>query len=256
MQPGTGKAKKSREQRLLELLAAARHTPLYRHWVPGKDEDFQFDLLPHVEIGQYLENPKHFVNRRGAKPKGMEFRSPLSPAPRTAVIGSGFRAGVEYEVYEDAAKFDLRRMTEQTVAAPVEVLRELAHTGRELSYPVVAFTGAQEGLLTATDRDVFWRAFRVPVYEQFRHVDGQVVAEECDAHEGMHLRTDEAIVELRGREVVVSSLVNLRCPVLRLATGLIGDILHAACGCGRTEPRLVVTMARAAGVMKARAASA
>jgi phenylacetate-coenzyme A ligase PaaK-like adenylate-forming protein len=37
------------------------------------------------------------------------------------------------------------------------------------------------------DRDLLWRAFGVPVFEQLRDSDGVVIARECEVHDGLHL---------------------------------------------------------------------
>ena len=41
--------------------------------------------------------------------------------------------------------------------------------------------------ITDRHRDLLWRAFRVPVFEQLRNWEGEVIARECEAHDGLHL---------------------------------------------------------------------
>ena len=116
-----------------------------------------------------------------------------------------------------------RRMSRaRAVAATVAVLRPLAEaveSGR-LTIPaieaaVIVLTGISHGELTALERDLFWRVFQVPVFEQLVSPEGRILAMECDAHEGLH--------------------------VLDPKTPLQGyrDFLETTpCGCGNPHPRL------------------
>jgi hypothetical protein len=117
----------------------------------------------------------------------------------------------------------LRRMrASRAIAAAVPFLRSLAEdveSGRVALPPVdaavVAFTGACHGELTALERDLFWRVFQVPVFEQFLAPDGRVQAMECDAHDGLHLLD-------RGAPLA----------------GFSAFVDHTPCGCGNPHPRL------------------
>lgn len=112
-----------------------------------------------------------------------EFRYPLQPAP----------SGV--------------------VAVPLEILRSTPP--KALEYPAVVYTEPLGGRVTDLDRDAFWNAFGVPVFEQVVGHDGAIVAEECEAHEGLHL-------------------VGLFAPLLPGHT-----LVAGICPCGRREPRLI-----------------
>lgn len=134
------------------------------------------------------------------------FRYPLVPAPAVAVLLDGFRVSSK----------------PQTIAAPVGRLRELARTPEQQQYPVVAFTGPEYGWLTSADRDLFWEAFGVTVFEQLV-LDGRVIAEECEAHDGLHLN--------------IASSRNI--DVAGLGFALTPD----ACACGKATPRLIAARA-------------
>src|SRR5690242_19002024 len=94
----------------------------------------------------------------------------------------------------------VRRMrASRAIAGAVPFLRSLAEgveSGRvtlpAVGAAVVAFTGTCHGELTALERDLFWRVFQVPVFEQFLAPDGRVMAMECDAHDGLHLLDRDA----------------------------------------------------------------
>jgi len=67
--------------------------------------------------------------------------------------------------------------------------------------------------LTDADRDWLWSAFRVPVFEQIIGESGELLATECEAHNGMHVQSP-----------------NLRSDP--------GDLDLTPCACGRDSPRL------------------
>lgn len=106
------------------------------------------------------------------------FHFPLSPAPTLAVYDA-----VEAFPAEPAAGV-------QTAALPADML-ELALRWRwRPAFPVVIFTGPFAGSLTDAARSRIWRAWEVPVYEFRVNAYGAVIAEECDAHNGLHLRPE------------------------------------------------------------------
>jgi hypothetical protein len=109
------------------------------------------------------------------------------------------------------------------VAGPVEALVALAVTlaAGEMSLrrpldAVLAFTGSRHGKLTDLERDLFWRVFRAPVFEQFHGPDGRLVAMECQAHAGLHLLDEKPA-----------------------ADGFNAAVDATLCGCGATTPRLI-----------------
>jgi hypothetical protein len=70
-----------------------------------------------------------------------------------------------------------------------------------------------ETLITGAERDRFWRVFGVPLFEQIVDRSSRVIARECDAHDGLHIHSDE--FELTGYQLDDSP-----------------------CGCGSKIPRL------------------
>ena len=118
-----------------------------------------------------------------------------------------------------------RLIRARAVAATASVLRQLAEAvaSGSLTLPpvdaaVIVFTGICHGELTVLERDLFWRVFQVPVFEQLLSPDGRILAMECDAHEGMHLLDPAAT-----------------------APEFDGFLETAPCGCGNPHPRLVST---------------
>ncbi len=168
-----------------------------------------------------------------------EFRYPIQPAPKVLVLVEGFRSHRNVRVQPAAALEKLPRLAPKyALAAPLAALRALALQGEPHQFPIVVFTGPRHGWLSGQDRDLIWNAFGVPLFEQLLGPDGGVIAEECQAHDGLHLREP-----VRGTAPVESTLI---------AAGLGVRIEQRACDCGRPGPRLLA----AAPVLAPRTASA
>jgi phenylacetate-coenzyme A ligase PaaK-like adenylate-forming protein len=142
----------------------------------------------------------------------------------------------------------LTRFRPEALAASVGVLRMLAKAtdngrGRlpSLQCAMIAFTGSWSGgLLQEADRELFWRVFQVPVFEQHLGPDGRVVAWECEAHRGLHLLPTRAVVEdCDHQQLLITSLTDLRRPAVRLRTRFAASIASGDCPCGETSPKLL-----------------
>jgi hypothetical protein len=96
-----------------------------------------------------------------------------------------------------------------------EELSHAADTGVRAERAVFALKGAAEPFLTGRERDRLWTLYQVPIYALLVDGDGSVVAFECEAQDGLHLKEGYADGVLFGR--VESKL----------------------CECGRPGPRLV-----------------
>jgi len=84
-----------------------------------------------------------------------------------------------------------------------------------LSFAIVVLTDISGPALKEHHRDLLWRAFHVPVFEHLRDWDGEVIARECEAHDGLHVESPDLPL---GRETISI----LPCP------------------CGRKTPRIGV----------------
>ena len=124
----------------------------------------------------------------------------------------------------------------EALAAPLDAALELVELKagaqielRSLSFALVVFTGPSRPRLDYEQRDRLWRAFQVPIFEQFCGPDAAVIAHECEAHDGLHLapgggaRIEEG--ELR---------------IGNYATGLAALLDTGHCECGVETPRLTV----------------
>jgi hypothetical protein len=121
---------------------------------------------------------------------GARFVHPMDSAPRTAVLAPGFQQSKTVRVFPQGWNQDAARFHPTSIAAPLEELRRLARTGLRLEHAVIAFTYEDQSGLTHGDRELFWSAFGVPVFEQFLGPHNELLATECDAHTGLHARGD------------------------------------------------------------------
>ena len=93
--------------------------------------------------------------------------------------------------------------------------------------------------MSTEQRERLWDAFELPVFEQLRGFEGELLASECDAHDGLHLETENAVFEELDGQLVVTSLAARGIPVLRLETGLAGSIARRGCPCGVAAMRFL-----------------
>ena len=141
---------------------------------------------------------------------GARFVHPMDPMPRTAILAPGFQETKLSRVFPGGWNEAADRFQPTSIAAPPDQLRRLARQGIRPQHSVVALTyDGQEGL-TAADRELFWKTFGVPVFEQLLNAGNELIAMECDAHDGLHL-----VGEFQGLKAGIST-----------------------CPCGNPAPRL------------------
>jgi hypothetical protein len=145
--------------------------------------------------------------------RGVAFRYPLDPAPRTAVLIPCFRSFGAVRVFGDGWNDDAVTFAPQAIAATLPQLDALAGVVR-ITHAIVVFRREWQPRLAEPERERLWRAFQVPAFEQIIGEDGTLFAAECEAHNGLHLESK-------------------KFPA--------GDheIDREPCGCGKTTPRLV-----------------
>ncbi len=205
------------------------------------------ERLPAIDLDEFCGSRAAFESPGSLKPSPQLFRSPLEHTPRTAILMAGFQPSSSIRVMAQNWSKGLKQFGASALAAPVGVLRSLAdaiETGRQdapsLRHFVVSFTGGEQGELAEADRERFWRAFRVPVFEQRLGFDGRVIAYECEAHNGLHILPERAAIEqTAGSELLLTSLTDLRFPTLRVGTRLAGAIHFDCCDCGNPAARLI-----------------
>jgi phenylacetate-CoA ligase len=114
--------------------------------------------------------------------------------------------------------------------------------GYEIDFqPVAIFTTAEK--LLPGQRKVIEEVFKTKVFDTYGVNDGGISAYECDRHEGLHISTERAILEVvdeEGKQIIgkegrilATSLYNYAFPFIRYEVGDIGIIQQTRCSCGR-----------------------
>jgi hypothetical protein len=121
---------------------------------------------------------------------GALFVHPMDPMPRTAILAPGFQQTKLTRVFPGGWNEAAERFQATSIAGPLEQLHRLVGQDIRPKHSVVAFSyEGQEGL-TSADRELFWATFGVPVFEQLLGAGNELIAMECDAHDGLHLVGD------------------------------------------------------------------
>lgn len=141
---------------------------------------------------------------------GARFVHPMNPVPRTAVLAPGFQETKMIRVFASGWNEAAARFKPSSIAGPPEQLRQLTRLPLRLQHAVIVFTYDGRPRLSDEDRDLFWSAFGVPVFEQCLGPANELLAMECDAHAGLH---------------VVGDFEHLRAD-------------HNSCACGNPAPRV------------------
>ncbi len=121
------------------------------------------------------------------KVAGAAFVHPLAPAPKTIVLAAGFENTRTIRVFPKGWDDDSARLGACSVAAAIEDLLRLAANGIRLQHAAIVLTRGPHSGLSERDRDRLWDAFGVPVFEQCLGVDNELLAMECEAHDGLHI---------------------------------------------------------------------
>lgn len=237
-----GKAEE-RLERFQEVLLAARYTEYYAPrlaaaglatpWEVGTLREIEEGLarLPAVNLCAFLERPESFRNQAVRAAPGAEVE-------RVEDALGGWRRTLHLRPNSLAGSFGA---LERAACGVRSGKLSMAPTVRR----VTVHSRVDRGLLREADRDSLWRAFELPVFEQMRGLDGELLAWECEAHTGLHLHAEHAIVEASGNggggELVLTSLAGLRYPMLRVLSGLVGRYREGLCECGETSGRIILT---------------
>lgn len=115
--------------------------------------------------------------------------------------------------YEEAARF-----APEAIAGTRSQLLELDPAPFSLSRAVIALGRPGDRLLTAAERDRLWRSFNVPVFEQIIGLRGQLLAAECEAHDGLHIQETRAETHW--------------------SSGDAYNVVQSTCSCGSNLPRV------------------
>jgi len=183
------------------------------------------------------------------------FRHPAGePAPRTAVLLSGFRRQSNTKAFVPTSTNyrwleKLQEYEPHSIAGSLGQLLFLASLRMagmpkldSVGHSLVVTFHTEQPWLTNEDRDELWSAFGVPIYEQIYCASG-LLATECFAHDGLHAakgaewRADEN-GELWFREPL--SWWEERGEAYA-PSGLFGAVESEPCECGQRGARLRIT---------------
>jgi hypothetical protein len=145
---------------------------------------------------------------------------PIQPPPKTAILVPWFRSNGVLRVFRDGWTEEAAAFAPCAIAATLAQLDALtAMRIPSLSHAVIALTGPGELRLTESVRNRFWFAFRVPVFEQIIGERGELLAAECEAHDGLHVESENLLLDEM-------------------------NIAASPCACGRKTPRLIAADTR------------
>ena len=109
--------------------------------------------------------------------------------------------------------------------------------------PFVSIVAAAE-TLSERQREYLQNVFAAPVFNTYGSREFMSIGGECEKHEGLHLNTENLVVETAGGEpggafpILVSDLHNHATVFLRYAIGDLGIFSARRCSCGRGLPML------------------
>lgn len=180
-----------------------------------------------------------WLGMRGKKRPGRALPFPAGPHLRMAQLAktAGFDSVV---AFPEECVSDLQSFKPQVLVAPAQALLAAARAifAGDLSLEsidVAIFVLIQIGdtPVPPPERDLIWRAFRVPVYELYVDSASNLLASECEAHDGWHVRSPNVQFFLEGRELL------LCCPHQPpIRTGLTASCTDGRCACGDMAPLL------------------
>ncbi len=249
-------------EKLGRVLAAALGAHYYRPWltaaalnkaerIVSSDEPSRIlRRLPPLAPGVYLGRREQFRSSLFRISGAPELRHPLFERLRVAVLAPWFRPSRRVRTFLGSPDGALARFRPHALAGPLERIEQLlmlAESGAchlpALTHAVIVLVHPDRPLLVEVQRARLWDAFQVPVYQLVVGFDGQLLAWECEAHDGLHVHQEHAIIESldgqEGRELLLTSLTDCAYPMLRLRTPWAGALSRELCGCGQPGERIL-----------------
>lgn len=163
------------------------------------------------------------------------FRFPLRDPLRIALLEPGFRARSNMREFRSHELDCLRSYEPEALVAPIELAISLADMKRQgtfdlpgLNTAIVVVTSLGRRPLGPDDRELLWRMFEVPIFEQLRGWNGLIIGRECEIH-SLHIDESAASIKLHMNELLVD----------QARTGWTAGIETGFCECGAETPRLL-----------------
>ena len=185
--------------------------------------------------------PKPWLRRKTCLSSNRSLPFPAAPHLRTALLGNrdSFDAVATYPHirWREISSFGPQILAGTTadLQAFAAGIFDNAWDAPSLDTAVFNLTTPGQAPLTRAQRDQLWRAFHVPVYEVLFDDMAGVLASECEAHEGWHIRNSQLRFDLAGGAIVIRKN---GASGSMLSTGLMADGLDGVCPCGDEAPLL------------------
>lgn len=168
------------------------------------------------------------------------FPFPAAPHLRTALL-SDIRCFDSVAIYPPVRWRSLSLFTPQILAGTTDDLQKYAQGifrgewDGPVEIAIFNLTEAGRAPLSPSERDVLWRAFRAPVYEVLFDRHAGLLASECEAHEGWHVRHAQLRFDMRTGAIVFKKNGFASAA---LDTGLTAAGMDGMCACGDEAPLL------------------
>ena len=203
----------------------------------------QLRALPPMPLDWFLKNADQFRSGYSRTPASQRCTSFWETPANIVLVRPWFPTSDARTVDGSAPVAQtvkaINRLKPDVLVAPPGMMLKLVRSPLETPRrALIAIHTPGAPLLRESERDLLWQRFKVPLYQQLRGFQGELLAAECDAQVGFHANEAIAHWELRRQELVYTSLMNLRHPVLRLGAGWYGDLETSRCGCGCRSIRL------------------
>jgi len=149
-------------------------------------------------------------------------RFPLPVPARLAIIDAQFHLAAHMRAFDSLDIHGLVHYAPDAMALPVDTALSIADRKLRglldlpsLKLAIVVFSSVDLlGAFETHHRDLLWKVFGLPVFEQLRGATGEVIARECEVHDGLHLDAD-------------------------MRAGIRDEIVTGQCDCGLETPRLL-----------------
>ena len=126
------------------------------------------------------------ADRPGKRSKAIsQLQFPIAASERIAILAEGFRMSKNTRQFGPNELDAIAAYAPQSMVAGLE--DAFALQAQPLEHGIVILTSMNDNPLTQRDRDKLWRLFGVPVFEFLRSADSNVIARECECHDGLHV---------------------------------------------------------------------
>lgn len=166
------------------------------------------------------------------------FRSPLPHCGRLASLNAEFLPNAAIRAFEANDIRGLLDYAPESLALPLNDALSLADQKLRglvelpsLKYAIVVLTSVEppdSTIFAPHHRDLLWKAFGLPVFEQLRGWDSRVIARECEVHDGLHFSAT-TLEGLSDGDALAT---------MGITASLHPEIVREHCECGIEAPRL------------------